>query len=138
MTKPDGTKPIDSVGLAGLIGIGTDIVSTVRMRHLYARYPKRLPGRILHTDEMKDFSATRDKGAFLARRFAAKEAVVKALGCGFSSVPARGVAITRDRNGKPSVKLPEHIDGRVLISIADEKEYATASAVLLSDKISDT
>lgn len=117
-----------------IAGIGTDIVSTARMRDLYKRHPRRLPARILHGDEMPDYHMSKDKGAFLARRFAAKEAVAKALGGGFASVSARLIVITRDRRGKPEVRLPAYMDGRVLISIADEKEYATATAVMLPER----
>ena len=114
-----------------MTGLGTDIVSVARMRRLHRRHPERLPARILHADEMSDYHDSHDKGAFLARRFAAKEAVAKALGGGFQLVAARRIAIRHDRCGKPTVKLPENVNRQVLVSIADEREYATATALAL-------
>ena len=118
-----------------MLGIGIDIVSVKRVRRVRARHPTRFPARILHIDEMPEYRRSADKDAFLARRFAAKEAVGKALGSGFNGLAARAIRILHDQRGRPEVMLsrdalpalPEA--GRVLVSIADEKDYATATAL---------
>lgn len=115
-----------------MLGIGTDIVAVARVRRLRERFPGRFPRRILHTDELDEYRESLDKDAFLARRFAAKEAVGKALGSGFSGLPARRIRIRHDRRGRPevvlSMQVAPKVAPRVLVSISDEKEYATAMA----------
>lgn len=109
-------------------GIGIDIVAVARVRRLRALHPERFPARVLHADEMPDYRKSRNKDAFLARRFAAKEAVGKALGRGFSGLPASAICIGHGRLGRPEVLAPAAACG-VLVSIADETEYATATAL---------
>ncbi|MGU9977392.1 MAG: holo-ACP synthase [Candidatus Oxydemutatoraceae bacterium WSBS_2016_MAG_OTU14] len=122
-----------------ILGVGTDIVSVKRIDALFNRYPIKFPQRILHADELSIFNQQREKGgkfiAFLARRFAAKEAVAKALGSGFSNaLYARHINVSNDELGAPHVQLGDKIKEcfagmSVLISISDEKDYALAYAI---------
>lgn len=115
-------------------GIGTDLVSIARIRKVLARYPERFPHKILHPGEHSQYACSNNKSRFLAKRFAAKEAVVKALGTGFRDIYATDIFIHNDARGRPCVKLDrtgETADQQVLVSIADEREYAVAYAMAL-------
>ena len=117
-------------------GIGIDIVSIARVRRVFKRHPVRFANRLLHPDEREDYRGHFDPARFLARRFAAKEAVVKALGLGFTSgAYARRICVTHDALGRPAavLDLPSLSPAdKALLSIADEKDYAIAQAVVLS------
>ena len=122
---------------AAIAGIGIDIVSIERVRKVLNRHPLRFPQRVLHPGERDDYRSQRDPSRFLARRFAAKEAVVKALGLGFSKgAYARRIWIRRDKLGRPSAVLPPDLSSSVgrdttLLSISDERDYAVAQAIIL-------
>ena len=123
-----------------IIGIGTDIVSLQRIHALLQSFPQRFPQRILHPQELKIFRQYRQRtaaAAFLARRFAAKEAIVKALGYGFKRIYARQLHVANNEHGAPYLVSPSDskqdvVD--VLISIADEKDYAVAYAIAIRKK----
>ncbi len=126
----------------GIFGIGIDIVSVKRMRRLYARYRGRLVARLLHPMEMSGFERSPDQAAFLARRFAAKEAMVKALGSGFTSGSfANEIAVLHDECGRPHGSWPEKAcaplpsKGMCMhLSISGETGYAVAQAVLAREE----
>ena len=91
-------------GLPGVIGVGTDLVDVDRLRAALARTPG-LRSR-LFTDAEWDYAARhRDPHPHLAARFAAKEAVMKALGRGMSSMGFAEIEVTRDEHGVPAVQL---------------------------------
>ena len=120
---------------AHMTGIGVDIVSVARVASVLRRHPSRFPEKVLHRGEYGAYRAQRDPARFLARRFAAKEAVVKALGLGFTGgAYANRIRVAHDARGRPSVVLPPDLPlppcrREVLLSIADEKAYAVAQAV---------
>ena len=122
---------------ANIMGIGVDIVSVARMRKVLERHPLRFPRRVLHPQEHEDYRGQRDPLRFLARRFAAKEAVAKALGLGFTSgAYARRIRIEHDALGRPTAVVdlpPPHLPRTALLSIADEKDYAVAQAVVIQE-----
>ena len=121
-----------------IFGIGTDIVAVARMRGLWERHGDRALAKLLAPEEMADFARAADKGRFLAKRFAAKEAFSKAFGTGVRD-PATltAIAVTHDELGKPVLafgdRLGEVIKQQNLIahlSISDEAEYAVAYVIL--------
>lgn len=119
-------------------GVGTDLVSLARMAALHRRYGERLAHRLLAGSEWKDYANTADRDRLLARRFAAKEAVVKALGTGLRA-PATlsNLAIGHDDLGRPLVQpapdlatwLAARGIRRIHLSISDERDYALAFAI---------
>jgi len=119
-----------------IYGIGIDIVRIDRIRRILAKYPERFPKRILHPQEFSDYSAKKDRAAFLARQFAAKEAISKALGSGFAMLYPSSILIKRDQRGKPYVSLdvPKRWETQrtILVSISDEVDYAIAQAMVVS------
>ena len=118
-------------------GIGTDILQISRMADALIRTPK-LPQRILTAKEYDQFLASPEATRFMAKRFAAKEAVVKALGTGIGrGVSWQHITITKDDFGKPLVVLTDGAKARaesltvtdILLSYSDEKDYVVAFAL---------
>ena len=83
-------------------GIGTDIVAVKRLQAMWERNGDRALARLLAPPEIDEFARSSDKGRFLAKRFAAKEAFSKALGTGVRP-PASlsAIAVQHDDLGKP-------------------------------------
>lgn len=121
------------------IGIGTDIVAIARMQKLLERYGDTFSERILHSNELAQLAQRKNQAAFLAKRFAAKEAVSKALGTGLGEgVTAADIEVVSTILGQPQVKLHNASASRLaelgatrcLLSISDEKEFAVAFATI--------
>lgn len=121
-----------------ILGIGTDLVQVARMRGMWERHGPRLADRILHPQERAELPAG-DPAGFLARRFAAKEALSKALGCGVGADMALVEAgVTHDARGRPEFVLEGRARataarlgaGTIHLSISDEREYAQAFVIV--------
>jgi holo-[acyl-carrier protein] synthase len=119
-------------------GIGTDIVAVKRMHAMWERHGHKALEKLLAPEEIGEFTAAADKGRFLAKRFAAKEAFGKALGTGIRP-PALlpSIAVAHDELGKPLLvfhgRLAEMIENQRLtahLSLSDEAEYAIAYVIL--------
>lgn len=65
-----------------VVNIGTDIVEIARMTDILERQSDSFAKRVLTSDELQPYQASQNKAAHLAKRFAAKEAIAKALGTG--------------------------------------------------------
>ena len=121
-----------------IIGTGIDIVEISRIAKSFERYEENFASKILHDDEMNEFGNDTNKVAFLAKRFAVKEAFVKALGTGIrDNVNWRKMYVIHDDKGKPSLvftdEFAKEINAESLdvhISISDEKEYVVAQALI--------
>lgn len=124
-----------------IVGMGTDIVAVERIARLHARYGLRLNERILGPLERTDLPGeAAAAAAFLARRFAAKEAAYKALGSGLGEgMRWSDIQVTHDAAGRPQL-LMQGKSGELLaqwgrevrtwLSISDERRYATAVVIL--------
>ena len=121
-----------------IAGIGTDIVAVARLGKLYERHGERVLEKMLAPSERSDFSRAKDPARFLAKRFAAKESLGKALGIGVTA-PATlcNISVVHDALGKPAFdfapELAQYLAGRGLVahlSISDEQEFALAFVVL--------
>ena len=98
------TAPADGVAVSGVVGIGVDAVDVERFRTVISRRPAVLER--LFTDAERAFAgAMSDPGPRLAARFAAKEAVLKALGVGIGAAGFRVVEVVRERDGAPRLAL---------------------------------
>ena len=121
-----------------IYGIGTDIVAVARMRGIWERHGDKVLEKLLAPQEMPDFARAAEKGRFLAKRFAAKEAFSKALGSGVrppATLPA--IAVTHDDLGKPVLDFAPALNALLLeknlkahLSISDEADYAVAYVIL--------
>lgn len=89
----------------GQVGLGVDIVEIERMKGLIARTPSFVD-KVFSPEECAYCRKTAQPATHFALRFAAKEAVVKALGVGFADgISVRDIEVVRAKNGKPSVRL---------------------------------
>lgn len=120
-------------------GIGTDIVEVERITKVAERQGDKFIQRILTAAEQKEFVRLNHSMAFLAKRFAAKEAVAKALGTGIGhGVSFQDINVINNDKGAPSVVLfggaAEELNRLgatdVLLSLADETHYAVAYAIV--------
>jgi holo-[acyl-carrier protein] synthase len=119
--------------------VGVDLVEMDRMRRAVARHGERFLARIYTPAEL---AFCRDRLPELAVRFAAKEAVSKALGVGLNHISSHGIGwqeveVLPDRRGKPLL----HLSGRALalaeeqglyqwaISLSHGRDYAVAFVV---------
>ncbi|HEY5023472.1 MAG TPA: holo-ACP synthase [Acidimicrobiales bacterium] len=96
--------PRRDLGVGGVRGIGVDAVDVVRFRHVLERRPG-IVHRLFTDAERAYAGASRDPGPRLAVRFAAKEAVLKALGVGVGAAGFRDVEVVRAENGEPGLSL---------------------------------
>ncbi|HEV8299062.1 MAG TPA: holo-ACP synthase [Acidimicrobiales bacterium] len=87
-----------------MIGIGLDVVELERFRRALNRTP-RLRERLFRPDERAYAEQRHDPVERYAVRFAAKEAVMKALGCGLGDIAMFDIEIVRAESGAPSVHL---------------------------------
>ena len=104
-------------------GIGTDIVSISRIRQFISGN-SRLASVILGAEEYQEYVKLKRDPAYLARRFAAKEAIGKALGVGVTL----GIQVLNDASGKPYVI---GLDRKVHLSLTSDGDYAQAFAVVM-------
>jgi len=120
-----------------ILGTGIDIIEVARIAASYAKYGDKFVNRILLPDELAYCLTHRQPAPFLAARFAAKEAVSKALGTG-AQLAWRDIEIRRKETGEPFVLL--HGKGgelfaargaaRLLVSLTHTQHYAAATAIL--------
>lgn len=124
-----------------IFGIGTDLVHIPRMQSLLDKHGDRIAERILSEDEFAEFKLQLKPAAFLAKRFAAKEAAAKALGTGFrDGLSLRHIVVSNNQLGKPELSfeavgqsLLETLNiGRCLLSLSDDQDYASAYVILES------
>lgn len=111
-----------------ITGTGIDIVNINRIKKSLSEYSEKFIEKILSVEEIKIIPAAR-KEEFIAGRFAAKEALVKATGLTFSF---SSVTILNDEKGKPFIKsVPENIKNKKIhISISHDTDYAAASVII--------
>ncbi len=128
-----------------IIGIGTDIIEIERIRHMIERHGDHFLNRCFTPSEIEYASRHRDSAVRYAGRWAAKEAVVKVLGTGFvQGITFHDIEVVSLHTGQPTVKL----SGEALqisqqlkiveikLTISHAREYATATAIGVSDQAS--
>lgn len=118
-----------------ILGLGNDIIEVSRIQAILTRHPERFLNRIF-TPHEQDYCLKRKEPALhLAGRFAAKEAIVKALGTGFSQgLNWLDIEIQNDTKGKPIASFSPFAkelfgDLTLHISISHCRQYATAVAI---------
>lgn len=121
-----------------IVGLGTDIVEIARL-NTKPGIQDKLARRVLTDTEFVRYQAHNNPLQFLAKRFAAKEAAVKALGTGIGNgVSWQHFEIFNDENGAPHLKVSGFAETLFVergitssfISLSDERHYAVATVVL--------
>ncbi|MDF1589046.1 MAG: holo-ACP synthase [Gammaproteobacteria bacterium] len=124
-----------------IFGIGTDLVKIARMQDLLNKHHHKIAQRILSDAEFEQFQTTTKKAAFLAKRFAAKEATSKAFGTGFrDGLSLRHIEVTNNTAGKPELHFTNRAQellkqfniSQSLISLSDDGDYAIAYVTLVN------
>ena len=126
-----------------ILGIGTDLVDVRRIQAAMDRYPERFAKRIFSDAELQAAEQATNPASYLAKRFAVKEAVYKALsGSGVSGCGWREAETVSASNGAPVVNLtgrcktaletmtPDGYNASLSVSISDEPPYALAFIVI--------
>ncbi|MCU0809489.1 MAG: holo-ACP synthase [Thiobacillaceae bacterium] len=123
-------------------GIGTDLLNSSRIRSGLARFGEHYADRILAPAEHAGYYASRDPALYLAKCFAAKEALSKALGTGLRPpVTLRNIAVLRDPHGRPHFELAPPLAAwlesrgmrRHHVSLSDEGDMVLAFAIVESE-----
>lgn len=87
-----------------IFGVGTDILRMDRVAAAYERFGERFVNHLLMPEELPGFRRARTPARYLGMRFAAKEAIVKAMGTGFANgMWLRDSGILPDPRGRPEV-----------------------------------
>jgi len=123
-----------------IFGIGVDVLETRRIAHALERFGARFIDHLLMPQERAQLERTNRRERFIAMRFAAKEAIVKAMGTGFAhGVWIRDVGVVQNSWGKPEVVFSERGDrvrcglgiGEGHVTLTDEAGLVVAVAVLM-------
>jgi holo-[acyl-carrier protein] synthase len=130
-----------------VLGIGTDIVECLRIAQMIERHAEQFITRVYTDYEIDYCSARKAATQHYAGRWAAKEAVLKAIGTGWvRGISWRDVEVRNDIGGRPSICLSggalemssKRGIQRVLISISHCRSHATAYAIAQGPGVSST
>jgi len=128
-----------------VIGLGTDIVNINRIKKIYSKYGNHFLNKILTESEKKsEKKLSRFKNvSTIAKRFAAKEAISKAIGYGFSNgIHFKDIEIYNDESGKPYANLNGKAKTivnkiskkyNIFLTLSDDKPWAVATALITSE-----
>ena len=123
-----------------IIGNGVDIVNNKRIAK--SLKIKGFVSRIFTKNEIKDSLKTNNKVCFFAKRFAAKEALVKALGTGFrNNINFSDIEVKNNINGKPLINISDNINNylkkkfkiskyKIYLSLSDENKHSIAFIII--------
>ena len=122
-----------------IFGIGVDVLEAARVKKVYDKYGEHFVARLLLPGEREQLGKTKRTERFLAMRFAAKEAIVKAMGTGFAhGIWIRDVGVVQNAWGRPEVVYSERGEkmrqalgiGAGHVTLTDEAGLIVAVAVL--------
>jgi holo-[acyl-carrier protein] synthase len=137
----DPVEPIDMREPTRVFGIGVDIVETARIQASIERFGDRFLGRVFTEGERAYCDSMPVPARHYAARFAAKEAVSKALGTGIGRQAGwRDIEVTRKDTGQPAIlfhgpaaQLAAALNIReILISLSHSDHYSVANAILIA------
>ena len=123
-----------------IFGIGVDVLEAARIQRTLERFGERFIEHLLMPEERAQLARTQRRERFLAMRFAAKEAIVKALGTGFAhGMWIRDVGVVQNAWGRPEVVFSARGErvrralgvGEAHVTLTDEAGLVVAVAVLL-------
>ncbi len=123
-----------------ILGIGVDIVSNLRIKKSIKK--NSFINRVFSKSEIYQSKKTKNKSNYFSKRFAAKEAFMKALGTGFRfNANFKDISVINNKEGKPELKVTSNIKKLLInrlkvkkfnlfISLSDEKNYSIAFVVI--------
>ncbi|MFP3030274.1 MAG: holo-[acyl-carrier-protein] synthase [Wolbachia sp.] len=113
-------------------GIGTDIVYIPRVLRILQKYGEKFLNRIYTEKEIelsRKYNSQEMRARYFAKRFAAKEAFVKARGTG-QGIIMKDIEIYSDVRGKPYLTVSKDFISKIHLSLSDDGDYATAFVVI--------
>lgn len=128
-----------------IIGTGIDLIDSQRIEKLRLKHAERFFDKYFTKNEKQHILSLTDENQALslAKRWAAKEACAKALGCGFrDGIVMKDMDVTNDKLGKPSISLtgksldylnnltPEGKTAHIHLSLTDDAPYAQAQIII--------
>jgi holo-[acyl-carrier protein] synthase len=125
-----------------IIATGVDIVEISRIRNAAKRWKKNFLEKIFTEKELEYSNEKTSSYQHLAARFAAKEAVLKALGSGLASrMEWKDIEVWNELSGKPNIRLSGEVKGigeklhvkDIVISMSHTRTYAIANAILIME-----
>ena len=123
-----------------ILGVGTDIVEVSRINKLIKNIS--FIQRIFTKSEILNSKKTNLKANYFSKRFAAKEALMKAVGTGFTkSVNFKDISVVNDKFGKPNIKYNDNVKKLIIsrykiksfnlfLSLSDEKNHSIAYVII--------
>ncbi|CCF78062.1 phosphopantetheinyl transferase holo-ACP synthase- [Wolbachia endosymbiont of Onchocerca ochengi] len=122
-------------------GIGIDIVYISRILKILQKYEGKFLNKIYTKQEIeisRKYKSQKIRAKYFAKRFAAKEAFVKALGSGFSQgITMKDIEIYSDSRGKPYLTISKDFiskDCILHLSLSDDGDYAIAFVIICNDR----
>jgi len=109
-------------------GVGVDIIKIEKMKKAIEKWGQSFLDRVFNSEELENIYKGKMYYQRLAARFAAKEAVIKALSKE-QPLALTDILILNKPNGAPYCKLKKDIDSDIFLSITHVEDYAVASAV---------
>ena len=125
-----------------IFGIGTDIVNIKRIEKSLKLYGNKFKKDIFSKNEIAYCEKKKNSGAFYAKRFAAKEALSKALGTGIrKGIKFKNIEIRNNSCGKPTIRLKGGVEDylkkkiknkkyNIYLSLSDDKPWAQATVII--------
>ena len=126
----------------GILGTGIDIVENYRLKKLLLKKKSNFKNKIFTNNEIAYCEKKSNITNCYSKRFAAKEAFVKALGTGFrKNINFKDIEVLKNHYGKPYLLINKKVINKIktsfkvkkfniLLSISDEKKYAIASVII--------
>jgi len=125
-----------------ILGTGIDIVENNRFKEILLKKKSNFKKRIFTINEVTYCEKKSNSISCYAKRFAAKEAFVKALGVGFrKNINLKDIGVVNNTHGKPCISIKKKIANKIKtifkvkkfnisLSISDEKKYSIASVII--------
>ena len=125
-----------------ILGTGIDIVENYRLKKILLKKKSNFKKRIFTIKEVAYCEKKSNSISCYSKRFAAKEAFVKALGIGFrKNINFKDIEVVNNTYGKPYISISKKIANKIktlfkvkkfniLLSISDEKKYSIASVII--------
>ena len=125
-----------------IFGIGTDIVKIKRLEKSLKKNTLVFKNRIFSKKEIIYCEKKNKPSSYYAKRLAAKEALMKAIGTGFrKGINFKNIYINNDKLGKPNIKFDNKVKKLIIstfkiknfsifLSLSDEKNYSTALVII--------
>ena len=125
-----------------ILGTGIDIVENYRLKEILLKKKSNFKKRIFTINEVTYCEKKSNSTSCYAKRFAAKEAFVKALGIGFrKNINFKNIEVVNNTYGKPYISINKIIANKIktlfkvkkfniFLSVSDEKKYSIASVII--------